>query len=144
MKGIPDPPTVYSRSYGLKGKAVEARDDGAFLVSFDTNTEIWLPREDLLTQVEYDKSIRDFYEEEMNEAFRIKDPKGILDMARQVKLVVGEGDDKIEVGKADLETMSNGDVMATLSITNSALIKALGGAEVKGIIPKFSEEESSE
>lgn len=93
---------------------------------------------------EDEKSIRDFYEEGMSETFRIKDPKGMLDVAKQVRLVVGEGDDKIEVGKADLETTPNGDVLATISITNSALIKALGGAEVKGIIPRFVDPEPQE
>jgi hypothetical protein len=70
-----------------------------------------------------------------------EEPKGFLDMAKQVRLVVGEGDDKIEVGRADIERIPNGDAMVMLTISNPALIKALGGEKIKGIIPSFTEPE---
>lgn len=119
MRGIPNHPIVYSRSFGMIGKAVEVRDDGAILVSFDNDTQIWLPQEDLE---------------------QVSHWKGMLNVAKQVRLVAGEGDQKIEVGTAEVQTLSSGDSMVHLTISNPALIKVLGGSEVKGIIPNFVEQ----
>lgn len=90
--------------------------------------------------------LQNYIDLQMIGTFKIDQPQGILEMAKQVRLVVGEGADKIEVGVATVEKKPNGDAVVSLTITNSALIKALGGTEVKGIITKFGEieEDTSE
>lgn len=55
-------------------------------------------------------------------------------MSKEVRLVVGEGDDKIEVGTATVEKIPTGDAMVMLRITNEALIKILGGSAIKGVM----------
>jgi hypothetical protein len=66
-------------------------------------------------------------------------------MAKQVKLVVGEGDSKIEVGTAEVEKLPGGDTMVYLAITNADLIKALGGDKMRGLmsIPADDKEEDT-
>jgi len=73
--------------------------------------------------------------------YRLDGVEGVPDMARQVRLVVGEGEEKTEVGIAEVEKLANGDAMVTVNISNSALIKALGGGQIKGVIPNFTEPE---
>jgi phage-related protein len=91
------------------------------------------------------KAISDFIKKNMTEeAFTIKEPKGILDVAKQVRLVVGEGDGKIEVGTAEIEKLPDGDSMLYLSITNTALIEALGGSEMTATMPKLPEDKTDE
>lgn len=57
-------------------------------------------------------------------------------MAKQVRLVVGEGDSKIEIGEAHVEKMQNGDMAVELSITDPNIIKALGSDTLRGVIPQ--------
>jgi hypothetical protein len=66
------------------------------------------------------------------------------DMSKQVRLVVGEGDGKIEVGTAEIEKLPDGDSMLYLSITNTALIEALGGSEMTATMPKLPEDKTDE
>lgn len=76
--------------------------------------------------------VRWFWHEEWYE------PKG-NDMARQVKLTVGEGDKKVEIGEAHVEQMQSGDMAVLLKITDPAVIKALGSDTLRGVIPKTVE-----
>jgi hypothetical protein len=86
--------------------------------------------------------IMQFIDDRMREEMSIKNPKGFLNMAKQVKLVVGEGDSKIEVGTAEIEKLPDGDSMVYLSITNEALIEALGGSEMTATMPKLPEDKT--
>lgn len=70
--------------------------------------------------------------------------KGQSTVAKQVKLVVGEGADKVDVGTAHIEKLPNGDAMVKLEISNQALVKLLGGSQVQGIIPSFVEAEEAD
>lgn len=58
-------------------------------------------------------------------------------MARQVRLVVGEGDQRVEVGHADIEKKPNGETMVLLTVTNPSVAALLGGNQIKGIIPAY-------
>ena len=56
-------------------------------------------------------------------------------MARQVRILAGEGPAAAEVGIADIEQINNGDQMVRLTITNPAIITLLGGEVIQGVIP---------
>lgn len=99
MKGIPDHPKVYSRSFGMEGTAVAATDDGRFLVEFDKMTAIWLPREDL-------------------EEVKI--------MARKEDIVLFL-EDGTDVNPAQIEKLENGDVAIHATVDGQAKILPLGG-----------------
>lgn len=65
-------------------------------------------------------------------------------MARQVRLVVGEGDDKVQLGVAEIERAANGDTMVVLTITNPTVVAALGGNQIRGTIPNAVQPEPPE
>lgn len=64
-------------------------------------------------------------------------------MGKQVRLVVGEGENKREIGIADVEKIPNGDMMVQMTITDPNVVRALGGHQIKGVIPNPVEEEDS-
>jgi hypothetical protein len=145
---------VRSRSFGIEGLAGMVGGDGRVLVDFGDGISHWIPQSDLEMVPEQggeklsyqyknadDMLVRNFIAAKLTASFKIDQPKGFLDVSKQVRLVVGEGDDKIEVGKAQVDPMPNGDARVTLSITNAALIKALGGSVMQGIIPNVSDAE---
>jgi hypothetical protein len=60
-------------------------------------------------------------------------------MTKKVRLVIDnntDGTDKIEVGTATVDEIPNGDLVVNLTITNAAIIEAIGGKEIKGIVPR--------
>jgi hypothetical protein len=86
------------------------------------------------------KTIRDYIDRRMTEeTMTFKEPKGLLDVARQVKLFVGEGDDRVEIGVADIEKMSSGDSAVLLTITDENVARLLGGSQIKGLIPRLTD-----
>lgn len=60
---------------------------------------------------------------------------------KQVRLVVGEGANKVEVGTAKIEQVPNGDPVIEMTVTYASIIKMLGGNQVKGTITKITEED---
>lgn len=58
---------------------------------------------------------------------------------RQVRLVVGEGTDKYQVGVADVQPVPNGDTRVVLTITNARIAEMLGGNQIQGVIPRYVE-----
>lgn len=62
---------------------------------------------------------------------------------KNVRLVVGEGDNKVEVGTAEIQPIPNGDATILLTVTNPQIVSILGGNQLKGIIPQYVEEEES-
>jgi hypothetical protein len=149
---------VKSLSFDSFGFATMMDDCRRVFVELDNGPSYWLPEEDLQqvvylcdcspnycccndTDREFSPDVTEYIALRMHEELNMKDPKGILAMSKQVRLVVGEGDDKIEVGVAEVEKLPNGDSMISLSITNGALIKALGAIEINGIIPKLVDPE---
>jgi hypothetical protein len=79
--------------------------------------------------------IMQFIDDRRLEEMSIKEPKGLLNMAKQVKLVVGEGNDKVEIGVAEIQPVPNGDSLVEITITNQNVIALLGGDKIQGIIP---------
>jgi len=56
-------------------------------------------------------------------------------VSRQVSLVVGEGENKVEVGVAEVQPVPNGDSLVEITITNQNVIALLGGDKIQGTIP---------
>lgn len=121
-------------------------DVGRILVDFG-DVKHWIPREDLEEYMSPEEKllIQNFVDLKLSTVYKLDQAEGILDVAKQVKLVVGEGNDKIEIGTAEVEKLPGGDTMVYLSITNAALIKALGGGQIKGLmgIPTTDKEDES-
>lgn len=57
---------------------------------------------------------------------------------KKYRLTVGEGDDKIEIGEVEIETLPNGHQLANILIDNAQILGELGiegGMFIKGIMP---------
>lgn len=103
-------------------------DSGRVFVELDNGPSYWLPEADL-QQVVYLKDPD------------IEDPKGILEV-KNVRLVIGEGANKVEVGTAEITMVPNGDAMILLTVTNPQIEAMLGGNKIQGIIPKVVDPET--
>lgn len=154
MKGISDPLWVRSRSSGLIGRAVEVDDAGRVLVDFDAGMLRWIPLEDLVYQgkvwfvpeaiedeilSEPKQALKEGMDRHMREIMSIKEPIGMPFVNKKVKLIIGEGDEKIEIGEARIDSIPNGDMMVELIITNQKIAELLGGNQINGIIPRSVE-----
>lgn len=57
---------------------------------------------------------------------------------KQVRLMIGEGEDKFEIGVAELETMPDGTTKVEITLTAEKYAQALGaGVKLTGILPAF-------
>lgn len=87
---------------------------------------------------EDEKKIKDFVDQRMQEELSIKNPAGIIPPKKQVRLMIGEGEDKFEIGVAELETMPDGTVKVDITLTAEKYAEALGiGVKLTGILPAF-------
>jgi hypothetical protein len=73
------------------------------------------------------------------------EPKGILNMAKQVKLTAGVGDNKVEVGTATVEydPMTNLTQVA-MTVTDPNWVKLLGGNRFIGVMEAQKKEDTNE
>lgn len=68
-------------------------------------------------------------------ALRAK-PTGTIPPKKQVRLMIGEGEDKFEIGVAELETMPDGTTKVEITLTAEKYAQALGtGVKLTGVIP---------
>jgi hypothetical protein len=57
-------------------------------------------------------------------------------MSKEVRFVVGEGDNEHEFGVAELSPIDNGHMMINLRITDAKMAMILGGNDIKGVVSR--------
>lgn len=133
---------VRVNSSGFEGIVKGFGGNDMVLVEFPTGVLDWFPQHQLSVIVDAEE-IEQYIADNMNTVFAIKDPKGMPFM-RQVRLVVGEGDDKVEVGVATVQPVLNDDTKVILKITHPRVAQMLGGDTVIGTIPRYVEPPAEE
>lgn len=69
------------------------------------------------------------------EALRTQ-PTKMIPPKKQVRLMIGEGDNKFEIGVAELESMPDGTTKVEITLTEEKYAQALGtGVKLTGVIP---------
>lgn len=124
-------------STGFEGTVKVFGGNDRALVELTNGLRYWYSHSDLSVIVDSEE-IGQYIAKNMNTVFAIKDPKGILGM-RQVRIVVGEGTDKVEVGVAEIQPVPDDDTKVVLTITDERIAKMLGGNKIEGTIPRHVE-----
>lgn len=76
-----------------------------------------------------EKEVKGYIDTRMREELGMPEKK-------QVRLMIGEGDGRFEIGMAELETMPDGTVNIEITLTNEKYAQALGiGVKLTGILP---------
>jgi hypothetical protein len=94
--------------------------------------------------IHYSK-IAEWIDSQMTKELGMKEPKGILDMAKQVKLTAGTGDNKVEVGTAQVETdPATSLTHVSFTVTDPDWVRLLGGNRFVGVMEVQKKEDTSE
>lgn len=130
---------VKVKGLDAEGVVIGAGGNDMILVEFSTGVRDWFRQPDLVVIIDT-KEIDGYLAANMDDLFAIKEPKGILhNMARQVRLMVGEAADRIEIGVADIQPVPDDDTLVILTITHPKIAQMLGGERIVGTIPRHVE-----